>query len=369
MSQPSSNEIVGIDIGGANLKYASSQGVAYSRRFEMWRRSDSLADTVAQDLCKWFGPRRTLAITMTGELADCFVDRGEGVEHIVRHVSDAATRVESTDVHYYGVDGQFHSAAAARQEVDLIAAANWHALASFVGREIAGDAILVDIGSTTTDIIPIQDRRVATDAQTDHDRMREGTLVYVGCRRTPVASLVDQLRYQGSDTAVMNESFATIDDARVVLGLQEERADDRETADGQPRTREMAANRLARMIGLDRRSVSVEDAKEMAVCVLQAAKGRIRDSLDRWATEDSLLVLSGHGEDLIDLPSCGARSQIAEDQVAEKQRDMVVRLADRLGPEISRCAPSYAVAQLLRLSNPSCFHWQTSECVIESCEE
>ena len=59
---------------------------------------------------------------------------------------------------------------------------------------------------------------VATAAMTDHDRLLEGSLIYVGCRRTPVCALVDRLEFRGSASRVMNELFATIDDARLVLG-------------------------------------------------------------------------------------------------------------------------------------------------------
>ncbi len=340
MTATSNRGIVGLDIGGANLKYADTSGVAFSRHFEMWRQPDRLAATIRADLTARFADCATLAVTMTGELADCFVDRAEGVEHIVRHVCDAAAMVGGKTVRFYGVDGEFRTAQRASLDVDLVAAANWHALASYVGREIASDAVLIDIGSTTTDIIPIQQGRVATLATTDHDRLREGSLVYVGCRRTPVCAIVDRLRFRGQEIAVMNELFATTDDARIILGYQGESADDHDSSDSKPRTREMAANRLARMIGLDRRRVTAEDAMELAMQVHLAATRRIRDAIARIAIGKPLVVLSGHGDDLIEIPG-GER---------------VLRLADELGTELSRSAPSYAVAQLLNIANHEGVH-------------
>lgn len=331
-------QIIGVDVGGANLKYATACGTAYARYFAMWQHPETLADTLAKDLTARFADAQQMAVTMTGELADCFIDRAQGVDHIVRHVTEAARRVGIRNVQFYGVDGQFRSADQARIDVDQIAAANWHALASFVASEIAGRktiAVLIDIGSTTTDIIPIDDGRVATAARTDYERMREGSLVYVGCRRTPVCALVDRLRFRGQDSPVMNESFATIDDARVLLGMQLPDPQDCDTADGKPRTAAMAANRLARMIGLDRRTVSVQDAGELAIQVHQAAKQAIAGTVDQMTNQRARWIICGHGDDLIDLPSGGE----------------VVRLAARLGMETSRCAPSYAVASLLQLHN------------------
>ena len=300
--------------------------------FPIWRHPDRLANAIAGDLVRFGNADATpdaLAVTMTGELADCFADRAVGVRHIATHVCGAAKQLGIETVSFYGVDGRFRDAEAAIRDADLVAAANWHALASFVAGNILRDGILIDIGSTTTDIIPIRDGRVATAAATDYDRLLEGSLVYVGCRRTPVCALLDELSFRGRTSSVMNELFATIDDARVVLGVAPEDPDDSDTADGMPRTRGCAANRLARMIGLDRRSVSPHDAKDLAIQVVLAAKQTIRSALGKIPRSSSVVV-SGHGEDLIDLP----------------YESTIVQLSDRIGWAASRCAPSYAVAAL-----------------------
>ena len=52
-------------------------------------------------------PIAALTITMTGELADCFADRAEGVRHIVSHACEAAARLKIEEVVFYGVDGRF----------------------------------------------------------------------------------------------------------------------------------------------------------------------------------------------------------------------------------------------------------------------
>lgn len=322
------NETVGVDIGGANLKYATINGRAHSRFFPMWRQSELLCDSLIEDLSE-FGAIDGLAVTMTGELADCFLDREIGVQHIVDQTHRAAKQLGIRRVEFYGVDGVFYDAGAAKQRVDLIAASNWHALASYVGQEVSANALLIDIGSTTTDIIPITDGCVAIAAQTDYDRLIQGSLVYVGCRRTPICSLVDKLEFRGQSSTVMNEFFATIDDARLVLGTIADRPSDLDTADGKPRTAEFAANRLARMIGLDRRTVGVVDAQGLACQVIRAAKSQISSAISQQDCES--IVLSGHGPDLLELST----------------KQVVVKLADRVGDEVSRCAPALAVARLL----------------------
>ncbi len=326
--------IVGVDIGGANLKFADESQRARSRFFPIWRQPELLKDALRESLAA-FPEVTALAIVMTGELADCFVDRAEGVDHITAHVHQAAAQLGIKSCYFYGVDGAFRQRVGV-EDVDLLAAANWHALASFVGRTITADALLIDVGSTTTDIVPIRDRAVATKAMTDYDRLGEGSLAYIGCQRTPVCALCSSLRFQDRSVPVMNEVFATIDDARIVLGFELESPTDFQTADGKPRTKEFAANRLARMLGLDRRRVSLQQATHIADQVIHAARERIADSIQRLLATQSFrpqaYVISGHGNDLLRLP---------DDQE-------VISLAERLGPDVSRCAPSYAVAMQLR---------------------
>ena len=342
------NDVLGVDVGGANLKYASLSGRAHDRSFALWRAPQRLAEALIEDLKAYrFSPSTPLAVTMTGELADCFLDRAEGVRCIVQQVVRAAHTVGLGEVHFYGVDGRFRAAPQATECPDILAAANWHALASFVGAHVASSGVLVDVGSTTTDLVPIAGGKVATEATTDYQRLREGSLVYIGCRRTPVGALVDRLRFRGGDVPVMKEAFATIDDARLVIGTELEQPEDRDSADGKPRTRWHAANRLARMLGLDHRSVSRDEAQGLARQVFAAARRPILEALAaRWrsvpAADRPALVLSGHGADLVFGGPGG------DDLVERSAGDNVVELSAELGPRLSRCAPSYAVAQRLR---------------------
>ena len=328
-----SGGIIGLDVGGANLKYASADGArAYSKAFPMWRLWEQLSSSLENDLCQ-FGAIDTLAVTMTGELADCFVDRRQGVQHIVKHVQGAAQTLAIKNVQYYGVDGEFHAAADAAQQVDTVAAANWHALASCVAQSTPKDAVVVDIGSTTTDIIPISGGQVATDARTDFDRLACGSLVYVGCQRTPACALVQRLTYRGKSIAVMNEFFATIDDARLILARTPSEPSNTDSADGNPRTPEYALNRISRLIGLDRHTMDQADAISLANQVVDAASRRIADGFEKLGIDlsNTQLLLSGHGQDLLpDLP-CG---------------NTPVQLSDKLGDEFSRVAPAFAVAAL-----------------------
>jgi probable H4MPT-linked C1 transfer pathway protein len=351
--KPNDGLVIGIDIGGANLKYAIPNrhveplaasrsveprgvlGETRSRFFPMWRRPESLASELDEDLSQLAGGRQisALVVTMTGELADCFLDRQEGVEHIVSQACLAAKRLKVGEVVFYGVDGRFHERQEAVREVDRVAAANWHALGSFIGQSCCLNGLVIDIGSTTTDVIPLAGGLVATEAKTDFERLAEGSLVYIGGRRTPVAALVDQLAHRGQAVSVMKEVFATMDDVRLVLKHVAEDEHDTDTADGRSRTIAMAINRLARMIGLDRRQLTTDDAVALASQVHTVARSRIGEAaarLQRGTGPPAVNVISGHASDLVHLPP-GAP---------------VIVLSERLGGPISRSAPAFAVAAL-----------------------
>lgn len=335
---PSVPAVLGLDIGGANLKYAAADGRCLERPFAMWKRHAELATVLASDIVS-LGTFPAIAVTMTGELADCFDSRREGVAAIIAAVEEAASSLGIASVGYYGTDGRFHDATEAKRNWPVIAASNWHALASWVADELVNDGLLIDIGSTTTDIILFRDGHIQTTARTDMERLADHSLVYVGCRRTPVCALVDTFPFRGQSVAVMNELFATIDDARLCLGQQTEDPSDRETADGKPRDRLNAVARLARMVGLDHDEVGDADARSWSARVVKSAADRIHDAINRWDSEDMIpWVLSGHGQDLLTIPG----------------NTQTVDLRSALPHGVSRVAPAWAVAALSVRSNPSC---------------
>ncbi len=325
---------IGLDVGGANIKAADTSGGAWSMAFPLWKERARLGTAVSELLAK-AGPCDAIALTMTGELADCYRDRACGVRDIVTQVLRAAG---INPVWVYGVDGEFRASQHIFRQPDLAAAANWHALAQLAARWLGEQAgVLVDVGSTTSDVIPLSQGRVLTSARTDFDRLQQEQLLYFGVGRTPVISLVPTVPYRGEQIPIMAELFATTDDVCLTLGMATEDANDRNTADGRPRTRAAARNRLARLIGLDHRQFERHDADAVARHVWQAMKSRLRHAVERAATSvghpNAMItaVVSGHGAMLAEPLPTGWR---------------VLRAADRLGAAGSRAAPAYAVAVL-----------------------
>ncbi len=184
---------IGLDIGGANLKAANDRGWACVQPFELWRNPAGLAAALHELLQAGPGGEG-LAVSMTGELCDTFRTKRDGVRQILSAVEQVAG---DREVLVYLVDGRFVSIGQSQEMAHLAAASNWHALAQFVCRFVLGRAgILIDIGSTTTDIIPLLKGRPVSLGFNDTDRLVAGELVYTGVGRTPVCAITNWLPWR-----------------------------------------------------------------------------------------------------------------------------------------------------------------------------
>lgn len=327
---------LGLDIGGANLKAADAAGFALSRPFALWRAPERLAEEL-QRLIAASPHSDRLAVTMTGELADCYATKAIGVRAILDAVEQAAGQQR---IAVYLTDGRFVRPDEARESWPLAAASNWRALAEFACRFASRrPALLLDMGSTTADFIPISDRGPCPIGMTDTDRLLSGELVYTGVERTPVNAVVRTFPWRGEACPVAAELFATTADAYLMLGDLPEDPADVDTADGRLRTREASHARLARMICADATTFSLDDAMAAATAIRDAQQELMHDALLRVASRQvdppQTIIMSGQGEFL--LTRLVARLPWACN---------VVSLNERLGSEVSRCAPAHAVAVL-----------------------
>lgn len=323
-----------LDVGGANLKVADGAGFARSMPFALWRSPEQLASALRLLIAE-APPANGLAATMTGELADCFETKAAGVQAIIAALEHVA---DGRPLWIYGTHGELVDAAAARSSPELVAAANWHALASFTARFFQGQpGLLLDIGSTTTDIIPIVDGQPATIGRTDTSRLASGELVYTGVKRSPVCAVARAVPYRGGRCPLAQELFATAWDVYLVLGKLPEEPDSRHTADGRPATRAAAMRRLARSICADTREFDERDAllAAQAIAAEQAAliEHALRRVVDRSPSEPQTFIISGEGEFL-------AREVI--ERCYPQAR--VIALSEQLGPRLSQAAPAHALA-------------------------
>lgn len=322
-------DVLGLDIGGANLKAAHRSGAARQVAFELWK-SPALLPAALRDLLQTMPAFEVLAVTMTGELCDCFETKREGVNVILDAVEEAAR----TPILVWQTNRSFVDTATARRTPLLTAASNWHALATFAGQYAPwGPALLLDIGSTTTDLVYFRDGQLCPRGYTDRERLQQGDLIYTGIRRTPLGALVND--------RTCAELFATSQDVYLLLGDLPEEPENHFTADGRPATRKYAHARLARMLGGDGETCSEEETLQLAKKASQTQFDLIRREViaqfSRYKDDPEKVILSGAGEFL-------ARRIMLSQERLRKVR--LISLTEKLGATLSLVAPAYAVAAL-----------------------
>ena len=332
--------ILGWDVGGANVKAArigadgASAPQVLERPFALWREPHRLPAVLCEAADR-LGRARAMAVTMTAELADCFATKREGVAFVLDAFHTAFPDVRPW---VYGVDGRFRSAEAARRRPHRVAAANWMASATLVARAFP-DALFLDVGSTTTDVIPIVAGRVAARGRTDPARLGTGELVYTGALRTPVCAIVRSVPLRGRRCRVAAETFAIAADVHLWRGRIQEGDYTCETPDNRGRGRSEAGARLARMVCADLEMLGAGDITAIAEHVARAQVRQIasgvRQVMRRLGSAcPRVAVLAGQGAFL-------ARAAVEAAGLAT--RDM----AEGLGPAAARAAPAAAVAYLL----------------------
>jgi len=330
--------VIGWDIGGVNTKVARVDGgrvlAVRGRPFELQRAPGELT-SLLRGLARDVGvePDDRHAVTMTAELSQMFRTKREGVACVLDAV-DAA--FPESPVHVFTVRGEFLSPVDARRDPLAVAAANWAATAHVVGRHHA-DALLVDVGTTTTDIIPISGGVVVARGHADPERLASGELVYTGALRTPVEAIATHVPFRGAPAGVSAEGFALAGDVHLWRG--DLAASDYSVAapDGRPATREFAGERLARTICADRDLVDEAGITAIANALADAQVARIAAAVRQVAGRHPHIreaVVTGLGAFL----GRGAAMAAGLD---------VVPLADELGADAARCAPAVCVALLL----------------------
>jgi probable H4MPT-linked C1 transfer pathway protein len=334
---PAQTTWIALDVGGANIKAAHSCGQARTLPFELWKRPDELG-TVLAALAATFPPSDRVALTMTAELCDCYPTKAGGVNAVLDAVVEA---LPGRPVSVWGIDERFHGLEEARRTPLVAAAANWLALANLAARHVPlGEGLLVDIGTTTTDLIPLKDRRSYAQGRTDTERFQTGELVYAGVRRTPICALATELPFRGVPTGLAAEIFASTLDVYLIRGEIPSDPKDLSTADGRPATAVAARDRLARMIGADRDGFTEVDAAAFADAADEALLSRLEAAAHRACgaagVRPRAAVIAGSGAFL-------AR-RVARRLIGSE--DPIVSLSDAWGPVASSAGCAHALLVL-----------------------
>jgi probable H4MPT-linked C1 transfer pathway protein len=302
---------IGWDVGGAHLKAARAENgrvvAAVQAASPLWLgvfRLDDAFDAIKKQL----GSADRHAVAMTGELSMAFASRQEGVRALTAAV---IAHLAPVPVKFYGGRAGFLTAEAVPEHTADVASANWHASAAVAARH-RREALFVDIGSTTTDLIPIADGVVASRGYTDAERLAMGELVYTGLVRSMVFASANRAPVDGSWTPLMNDDFANMADVRRIIGDLPAEADLQATTDGRDKSLAASRARLARMVGRD--ASDLDDAAWL--------------SLAEWFAEQQLRVIADAAMQVL---SVGRLTKEAPIVAAGTGCDILHEISRRLG--------------------------------------
>lgn len=339
----STEVVLGWDIGGAHLKAARiTRDGGIERAIQLpcplWQGLCQLRAAIDRALGE-LGSAGDHAITMTGELADSFSSREAGVAAILATMADC---LPGQRLRVYAGDAGFIDPQAALSQPMTVASANWRATAELVADRIP-DAVLLDIGSTTTDIVPIADSQIRSRGIDDASRLASQELLYLGVVRTPLMALAQYWPFEGSWSGICNELFATTADVYRLTDELPEHADQHPAADNGPKDIEGSARRLARMIGRDRQSATLAAWMRLAGWLRSRQLALTECAIARVVSAANVKLAAP-------LVGAGAGRFLAE-TIADRAERRFVDFAEMLGcPSDSRwmstCAPAVSVALL-----------------------
>ena len=345
------DRVVGWDIGGAHVKACLMEGGRVQDVAQwpcpLWQGLEQLDAALRQARERWphiWSDATCHAATMTGEMVDLFASREEGVHCLSVELS----RLLGPSLRLYAGAHGWIAPDAVACHWDAVASANWRATAELVACRLP-EAVLLDIGSTTTDLIPVRDGHVVVRGTCDAERLATGELVYQGVVRTPLCALAQRVTFGGRLTNVMNEFFATTADVYRLTGELDPEHDQQPAADNGSKDAMATRKRLARMLGRDACDADAQQWTTLAhgwrALQLQEIAGQLaRVIAASDLSADAPVVSAGCGDFLAGVLAAKAGRSV------QRFAGDIVPLSGST-PQLARwvqvCAPAVAVATLL----------------------
>jgi len=275
-------KILGLDIGGANTKVAlltyqddnivdSYSCIVY---FPFWEKSIKdipvmlegiILNLIEQTEINSKDDIVFISITITAELSDAFQTKREGILKILSSLDDVFDNniFDNNKLYFINTESEFVDFDTARSNPLSITAANWVSTSLFLG-EFVPQCILIDAGSTTIDIIPIQFSNPIPIGKDDISRLVNHELIYTGGLRATIPSITHFVPYKEQMIRISFEKFALISDVHRILENISEDEYTTDTADNRTKSLEDCYSRLARIICLDIELISKQELNEMA---------------------------------------------------------------------------------------------------------
>ncbi|MCS7111822.1 MAG: hydantoinase/oxoprolinase family protein [Ignisphaera sp.] len=350
--------IIGFDIGGANIKavkigvYDNQLTILHTIReyFPVWIRGKKGLEEKLRKLKRVVigegAEQYRVAICMTAELSDTYRIKREGVEHVVKASMDAFS--DAMDIGFVSYEMKLVTGYEAVRNYTKIAGANWAASAWLLERNSyrwgIENSVFVDVGSTTTTIIPIVSGRVYVRGFTDVEKLIVGELVYTGVLRSNVVGIVNSVPIKGFYARVCNERFALVGDVHLVLGNISSDSYTTETADGRGTSVYEAAERLSRIVCGDVELLNSFEIREIARYIYEMQIATVFSALMQIR---SYIASLGIDPSSFTVVSAGIGGFLVGEAAKRAGFKTVVDVDSLAGPGVSAVLPAYAAAVMM----------------------
>ncbi len=267
-------KIIGWDIGGAHIKAIKidfkKKNVKKEQIYSpVWKNISYLKKSIKL-LKKKLGKSDFHAVTMTAELSDIFFNRYVGTKYIINLTSKLFSK---NNVYFYNYKKNFLKKKNAIKETSSINSMNWHASANLLSKYIS-NCLLIDIGSTTTDIIPIKNGKIVSKGSNDSKRLKNKELLYLGALRTPITALEKHKN-------IIYEDFSNVADIYRILGKIPKKLDKIPTQDNKKKDKHSSARRLARVYGQDYRKKDFKKWKKISSLLEKKQKKILKENINK----------------------------------------------------------------------------------------
>ena len=350
---------IGLDIGGANTKAAflrTENGYVKELRtvteyFPVWKTQAKLAAVISAIKERVTSSMKldAVGLTMTAELSDVYQTKREGVNHVLACVAQV---FDDVPVFVLDTSASLRSMDDVRLEPLKVAAANWAATGWLVA-QLVKTCVIVDVGSTSTSIIPVVNGHNFVVGKTDLEKLMVGELAYTGSLRTNVAATVRSVPLRGGVARVAAELFAQSADVHLILGNIKEEDYSTETADGRGKTRGEALARLARVVCADREMLTEEEIVQIAKHIYdrqieQVAEGlsQVYSRVKGLAIGKVPVVVTGMGKDFV---AKAAAEKLGVDEILDLGKlcfgdAFVYRMPESAQNDVTQASPAVGVA-------------------------
>ena len=297
-------KIAGFDIGGANTDVAiidfNNSGEINNievdfKYLPMWIKNNELDNAFKSLLGSSLSEIDAVGISMTAELVDAYETKKDGVLDVASKVLD----VFNVPVGFVSINGIIDYPELLKNP-GSVAAANWIAT-SKIASKISDECIMIDIGSTTTDIIPIKRGKECAKGRLDLERLATGELVYTGTLRTNLAAIVNKVPIHDQWFRVSSELFSITADIHTVLGNIKMEDYSCDTPDSAGKSKSECMRRISRLVCGDLDLLNFTDIKQISAHIYQEQIKQISEALAEVSKRENIskIVTTGLGMEIL----------------------------------------------------------------------